>query len=165
MVDGIGRTKAAQIKASFELGRRLMQTPTEKHPQVKTPADMANLLIPRMRFLEREELWLMLMNARSRVTRIQTLYKGNLNSLAVRVNEIFAPAIQQNAFSIAIAHNHPSGDPTPSTEDIHFTRQLVKAGQLLQIKLEDHIVIGDNKYVSLRERGLVNFSSFGGWEK
>ncbi len=153
-VKGIGPAKAVEIKAALELGRRLMASAPEEKPRITTPADAANLLMSEMMFLDQEHLRVLLLDTRNRVLKMPTVYIGSLNTSVVRVGELFRPAIRANAAAIIVAHNHPSGDPSPSSEDIHVTRQLVKAGQLLDIAVLDHVIIGHQKYVSLKERGL-----------
>lgn len=153
-VNGIGPAKAVEIKAAIELGRRLMAAAPEERPRVTSPADAANLLMSEMMLLEQEELRVILLDTRNHVLRVKTVYKGSLNTSVVRVAELFRAAIKDNAAAIIVAHNHPSGDPSPSPEDVHVTRQIRQAGDLLDIDLLDHIVIGRQRYVSLKERGL-----------
>jgi len=153
-VRGIGDAKAAEIKAALELGRRLMAAAPEERVQIRSPADAANMLMVEMSWLEQEHLRVLLLDTRNRVLRIADVYKGSLNSSIVRVGELFKEAIRQNAAAVIMAHNHPSGDPTPSAEDVAVTRQMVKAGQLLDIEVLDHVVIGRGRFVSLKERGL-----------
>ncbi len=151
---GIGEAKAAQIKAAIELGRRLAAESPEERPAIHSPADAAALVQYEMAALPQEHLWVILTDTRNRVIKIEKLYKGSLNSSMVRVGELFKPAIQHHAASILMVHNHPSGDPSPSPEDIALTRAVVQAGKLLDIDLLDHLVIGANRYISLKERGL-----------
>lgn len=153
-VNGIGPAKAVEIKAALELGRRLMASAPEERPRVTSPADAANLLMSEMMLLEQEELRVILLDTRNHVLRVKTVYKGSLNTSVVRVAELFRAAIKDNAAALIVAHNHPSGDPSPSPEDVHVTREIRKAGALLDIDLLDHIVIGRQRYVSLKERGL-----------
>ncbi|RMG95216.1 MAG: JAB domain-containing protein [Chloroflexi bacterium] len=153
-VKGIGAAKAIEIKAALELGRRLVTTSPQEKPRVTSPADAANLLMSEMMFLEQEHLRVILLNTRNQVLATPTIYKGSLNSSVVRIAEVFRPAIRQNAAALIVAHNHPSGDPSPSPEDVRVTQQLVEAGKLLGIELLDHIIIGRQRYVSLKERGL-----------
>ncbi len=153
-VHGIGTAKAAQIKAALELGRRLMATAPHERPQVRSPADVANLLMLEMGLLEQEHLRAVLLDTKNVVLRVANVYAGNLNTAVVRVGEVFREAIRANCASIIVVHNHPSGDPTPSPEDVRVTEQLVEAGRLLDIEVLDHLVIGRNRYVSLKERGL-----------
>ena len=151
---GIGVVKASRLKASLEFGRRVMINRPEERPQLTSPADAANLLMPDMVHLDRETLRLVLLDTRNRVMSTPTLYVGSLNSSVVRVGELFKAAIRENAAAIIVAHNHPSGDPNPSPEDVAVTRQIVQAGRLIDIPVLDHIVIGHQRYVSLKERQL-----------
>ncbi len=154
LVHGIGEAKATQIKAALELGRRLLATAPHERPQVRSPADIANLLMLEMSLLEQEHLRAVLLDTKNVVIRVVNVYTGNLNTAVVRVGEVFREAIRANCASIIVVHNHPSGDPTPSPEDVRVTEQLVEAGRLLDIDVLDHLVIGRNRYVSLKERGL-----------
>ena len=153
-VKGIGPAKAIEIKAALELGRRLLAAAPEERAQITSPADAANLLMSEMMFLEQEHLRVILLDTRSRVLSSPTVYVGSLNTSVIRVGELFRAAIKANAAAIIVAHNHPSGDPSPSPEDVNVTRQIVQAGKLLDIQLLDHIVIGRQRFVSLKERGL-----------
>lgn len=152
---GIGPAKAAQIKAAIELGRRLSIETAEDLPTINSPADAAALLMYEMSALSQEQLRVMLLNTKNQVLEIKTLYQGSLNSSMVRVGEIFKHAIITNAAALIVAHNHPSGDPTPSPDDVVVTRAMVEAGDLLSVSVLDHIIIGGNKYVSLKERKLA----------
>lgn len=154
LVHGIGEAKATQIKAALELGRRLLATAPHERPQVRSPADVANLLMLEMSLLEQEHLRAVLLDTKNIVIRVINVYVGNLNTAVVRVGEVFREAIRANCAAIIVVHNHPSGDPTPSPEDVRVTEQLVEAGRLLDIDVLDHLVIGRNRYVSLKERGL-----------
>lgn len=153
-VNGIGPAKAVEIKAALELGRRLMASAPEERARVTSPADAANLLMSEMMLLEQEHLRVVLLDTRNHVLHVRTVYTGSLNTSVVRIGEVFRSAIKENAAAIIVAHNHPSGDPSPSPEDIHVTRQLQQAGKLLDIELLDHIIIGYQRYISLKERGL-----------
>lgn len=154
LVEGIERHIAGRIKASLELGRRLMHTPLEKRRRITTPEDAANVLIPELIMCEQEHLCVLLLNTRNDLLRLETIYIGSVNTTVVRISELFRPALRYNAVSIILAHNHPSGDPTPSPEDVRITREVVKAGELLGIDVLDHLVIGGNRFISLKERGL-----------
>ncbi len=153
-VKGIGTAKSVEIKASLELGRRLIATTPQDRPTVTSPADAANLLMTEMAFLEQEHLRLILLDTRNHVLSTPTIYIGSLNTSVLRVGELFRPAIKENAAAIIVTHNHPSGDPSPSPEDIRVTSQIVSAGKLLDIDVLDHIIVGRQKFVSLKERGL-----------
>lgn len=151
---GIGEAQAGRLLAVLELSRRLQAPPADEKLRVTSPADGANLLLPRLSHLEQEELHVLLLDTRNRVIGIRAIYKGSLNSSMVRIGEIFRPAIEAPAAAIIIGHNHPSGDPSPSPEDISVTRKIVEAGKLLDIAVLDHLVIGNGRYTSLKEKGL-----------
>jgi DNA repair protein RadC len=151
---GVGPAKAAQIHAALELGRRLTLVSPDERPQVRSPADAANLVMSEMGLLEQEHLRVLLLDMRKRVLRIETVYKGSLNSSMVRVCEVFREAIRANAVSLIVVHNHPSGDPAPSPEDVTLTEQIVQAGRLLSIEVLDHLIIGQQRFISLKERGM-----------
>lgn len=151
---GIGPAKAAQIKAAIELASRLNSLETEERQTIHSPQDAANYVTHEMSSLEKEELWVIILDTRNRVIKYEKLYRGSINSSQVRVAELFTNAIKLNAAGIIVVHNHPSGDPTPSTEDITLTRSIVDAGRILDIEVLDHIIIGGKEHVSLKERGL-----------
>ncbi|MEW5958292.1 MAG: DNA repair protein RadC [Chloroflexota bacterium] len=153
-VKGIGIAKTAQVKAALELGRRLLLSSPDARPQITSPTDAANLLMLQMGCLEQENLRTILLDTKNRVLDSPTVYVGNVNSSIIRVSEVFREAIRTNATALIVAHNHPSGDPTPSPEDVQVTRSIVEAGKLLGIEVLDHLVIGHHCFVSLRERGL-----------
>lgn len=151
---GIGEAKATQIKAALELGRRMQMASPHEKPQVRSPADAANLVMMEMGLLEQEQLRVVLLDTKNFVLRIPTVYSGSLNTAVVRIAEVFRDAIRVNCAAIIVIHNHPSGDPTPSPEDVRVTEMIVDAGRLLDIDVLDHLVIGRNRFVSLKERGL-----------
>ena len=151
---GMGEAKASQIKAAIELGRRLTLESPEEKPAINSPADAAALVQYDMSALEQEHLRVMLLDRRNRVLEVVEVYKGSVNSSQVRVGELFKDAIRANASAVIVVHNHPSGDPTPSPDDVAVTRAIVQAGKLLDIDVLDHLVIGQGKWVSLKEKGL-----------
>ncbi|KAA3648078.1 MAG: JAB domain-containing protein [Chloroflexi bacterium] len=151
---GLGEAKAAAIKAAIELGRRLSLEAPEERPVISSPADAAALVQYEMGALEQEHLRVMILNTRNQVLDIVELYHGSLNASMVRVGEVFKPAVRRNAAAILVVHNHPSGDPTPSPDDVAVTRAIIEAGKLLDIEVLDHIVIGQGSYVSLKEKKL-----------
>jgi DNA repair protein RadC len=151
---GIGPAKAAQLKAAIELGRRLSIASPEERPVIQSPEDAATLLLYEMGALEQEHLRVLMLDTRNRVIRTMEVYRGSLNSSTIRIGEIFRDAIRANSAAIIIAHNHPSGDPAPSPEDVRVTKALVEAGELLDIEVLDHLIIGKNCYVSLKSKGL-----------
>ena len=152
-VKGIGTQTAIRIKAALALGVRMCE-PVENKPVINSPSDAAVLVMTEMSLLEQETLKVILLDTRNRVLSIVEIYHGTVNSSYVRVGEIFRPAIQKMAPAIIVVHNHPSGDPTPSPDDVVVTRAMVAAGKLLDITILDHIVIGQSRWVSLKERGL-----------
>ncbi len=153
-VKGIGPAKAAQLKAAVELGRRIAAASPAERPTIGSPADAAGVLMYEMRALDQEVVKVLLLDTRNRLIGIVEVYRGSLNTSMIRVGELFREAIKQNAASIIVAHNHPSGDPAPSPDDVAVTRLMVEAGKLLDIAVHDHIIIGYNRFVSLKERGL-----------
>ncbi|MGF7186160.1 DNA repair protein RadC [Desulfitispora alkaliphila] len=154
-IKGIGVAKATQLKAAIELGRRISATVPEKRPAIKSPADVAMLLMEEMRYLEKEHFKTLLLNTKNEVLVVDTVSIGSLNASIVHPREVFQNPIKRSAKSIILVHNHPSGDPEPSSEDIAVSKRLIEAGRLLGIDVLDHIVIGDNKFISLKERGLI----------
>jgi DNA repair protein RadC len=154
-IAGIGPAKAAKVRAALELGRRLLSTSPTERVQVRSPADVANLVMLEMGLLEQEHLRTLLLDTKNVVLRVVNVYAGNLNTAVVRVGEVFREAVRSNCAGIIIVHNHPSGDPTPSPEDVRVTEQIIEAGKLIDIEVLDHLVIGHNRYVSLKERGLA----------
>jgi len=153
-VDGIGPARAAQLKAALELGRRLLVASPEERPQIRSPADAANLLMLEMSTLDQEHLRILILDTKNHLMAVENLYKGSLNTSLIRVGEVFKRAVKENAAAVIILHNHSSGDPTPSPEDVRVTEQIVQAGKLLDIDVLDHIILGQQKFVSLKERGL-----------
>jgi DNA repair protein RadC len=153
-VHGLGPAKAVQLKAALELGRRLLIAAPYDRPQIKSPADAANLVMLEMSLLDHEQLRVILLDTKNHVLGIEMIYKGNVNTSVIRVGELFREAIRRNCAAIIVVHNHPSGDPTPSPEDVRVTEQVSEAGKLLDIEVLDHLIIGQQRYVSLKERGL-----------
>jgi DNA repair protein RadC len=151
---GLGPAKTAQIQAAIELGRRIKLETVEEKAAIHSPADAASLVEYEMSAFQQEHLWTILLDTRNRLISIERLYQGSLNSSTVRIGELFRAAIQKNAAGLIIVHNHPSGDPSPSPEDVNLTRSVVQAGKLMDIDVLDHLVIGRGKHVSLKERGL-----------
>ena len=151
---GLGEAKASQIKAAIELGRRLTLESPEERPAINSPADAAALVQYEMSALEQEHLRVILLDRRNRVMETAEVYKGSVNSSQIRIGEVFKEAIRKNASAVVVIHNHPSGDPTPSPDDVAVTRAIVQAGKLLDVEVLDHLVIGQGKWVSLKERGL-----------
>ena len=153
-VQDVGPGAARAIKAALELGRRLMLESNPNETQVRSPADAAALLMAKYGHREQENFVVLMLDTRNRVIADEVVYRGTLNSCSIRVGEVFKSAIRRNAAAIIIGHNHPSGDPNPSPEDVAVTRQIVKAGELMDIQVLDHIVVGKSRFCSLKERGL-----------
>ncbi|MEK7806731.1 MAG: DNA repair protein RadC [Chloroflexota bacterium] len=152
---GLSEAKACQVMAALELGRRFVSLAPEERMVISSPKDVANLVMAEMAAFDQEHLRVVLLNTKNEVLSIQEIYIGNVNSSVVRPGEVLRPAVRDNAPSVIVVHNHPSGDPTPSPEDIAITRELLAAGKLMGIELLDHLVVGSgNRYVSLNEKGL-----------
>lgn len=154
-VEGIGEAKAVSVKAAFELGARLSVFTETDRIIVKKPEDAYKLLKDELRLLSQEIFKVLVLNTKNHVIKIETITKGTLNTNIIHPRELFRPAIKLNANSVILVHNHPSGDPEPSKEDIFITKKLVEAGHIVDIEIADHIILGDNKFVSLQERGLI----------
>ncbi len=155
-VHGMGEAKTSQFKAAFELGRSLLATNGESLVLISSPQDVANLLMAEMAFLDQEHFRTLLLSTRNQVLAIREVYKGNVDRTVLRASEVFREAVRENSPAVILVHNHPSGDPTPSAEDVQATKQLVEAGKLLDIEVLDHIVIGQPAYggfYSLKEHG------------
>jgi len=151
---GVGAARAAQLQAAFELGRRLLSDWPSGRWSVRSPRDVAERLVLQMGRLEREELRVVILNTRNVVLRIVTAYQGNVSASLVRIGELFRDAVRLDAAGVILVHNHPSGDPTPSPDDLHLTAEALAAGRLLDIDVLDHLVIGHDAYASLRDRGI-----------
>lgn len=152
---GLSHAKTCEILAALELGRRIASLAPEERAQIACPQDAANLVAAEMAVRPQEHLIVLLLNTRNRVIGKREIYIGTVNGSAVRPAEVLRPAIRENAPSIIVVHNHPSGDPTPSGEDVAVTRDLIAAGKLMDIELLDHLVIGQGgRFVSLKEKGL-----------
>lgn len=153
-IRGVGQQTAVRLKAALALAKKAILETEDERPVIHNPADAAALVQYEMSILEQEYLRVILLDTRNRVIDIVEIYHGSLNSSQVRVAELFKPAIQRMAAAIIVLHNHPSGDPTPSPDDVAVTRAIVQAGKLLDIETLDHIVIGRGRHISLKERGL-----------
>jgi DNA repair protein RadC len=153
-VKGINQATAVRIKAALNLGLRLSQPSDNQRPSINSPADAAALVQSEMSLLEKEHLRVLLLDRRNYVLDIVEIYQGSVSSSQVRIGEVFQPAVSRMASAIVVCHNHPSGDPTPSPDDVAVTRAMVQAGKLLDVTLLDHLVIGQGRWVSLKERGL-----------
>ena len=152
-LSGVGPAQAARLVAAIALGRRLLYHKATQQ-QVRSPADAAQQLMPMLSHQEQEHLLVLLLNQKNYISDTIWLYKGSLNSSVVRIGEVFREAIRQQAAAVIVAHNHPSGSTEPSPEDIRVTRELRRTGELLDIELLDHPIIGKQSYTSMKERGL-----------
>lgn len=154
-IKGIGNAKGVVILAALELGRRIQQYKPEEYFFVRSPEDGADYVMEEMRSLNQEHLVVLFLNTKNQIIHRQTIFVGSLNASIVHPREIFREALKRSAASIICAHNHPSGDPAPSQEDIHVTRRLVEAGKIMGIELLDHLVIGNHSFTSLKEKGYL----------
>ncbi|WP_088043209.1 DNA repair protein RadC [Bacillus sp. EAC] len=154
-IKGIGEVKAVQLLAAFELGKRINRLQFDDRYRIKGPEDCANFMMDEMRFLEQEHFICLYLNTKNQIIARETIFKGSLNASIVHPREVFKEALRRSSSSIICLHNHPSGDPTPSREDIEVTKRLVECGKIIGIEILDHIIIGEHKYVSLKEKGYV----------
>ena len=152
---GLGRAKAALIIAALELGRRIAGAEPLVRDSITSPEDGVALLMPRLRYESKEHFLVVLLNSKNKVLDVEQISEGSLNSSVVHPREVFAPAVLHHAAAILTAHNHPSGDPTPSKEDMDLTNTLVQAGKYMGIPVLDHIIIGDAKYFSFKEHSYL----------
>jgi len=151
--------RVARLLAAVELGRRVASAWPADGWRIRAPADLAERLIPAMGHLEREELRSVLLNTKNMVTGMVIVYRGNLAGSSVRIGEVFREAVRRQSAAMVVVHNHPSGDPSPSAEDLRITRELADAGRLLDVELLDHLVIGHGRWVSLRALGALRSPS------
>ena len=154
-IKGIGLAKALQIKAGIELGRRIARSVQDSAVTIRSPRDVSDLLMEDLRYLKKEHFVCLFLNTKNHVIGQETLSIGSLNASIVHPREVFVAAIKRSSASIICVHNHPSGDPTPSREDIEITKRLSEAGRLIGIDVLDHIIIGDRTFVSLKEKGYL----------
>lgn len=162
---GLGEAKAAKLKAALALAQRISATQPEERPQIRTPEDAYAILGPELSALDHEQLRVLLLDTKNRVMRTVTVYQGSVNSAQVRVGEVFKDALRHNAPALVVCHNHPSGDPTPSTADITLTLELNRAAQILGLDLIDHLIVGQSQFRSLRRLGLGFPSANGARER
>ena len=154
-IKGIGICKASQILASIEIGKRINRWSAEEKVKVSSPDILVNLISDEMRFLNKEHFNIAILDTKNQIIAIENISIGTLNASIVHPRDVFYAAINRSANSIILIHNHPSGDPSPSNEDIQITQRLVDAGNLIGIKVLDHIIIGDNRYLSFKEKNLI----------
>jgi DNA repair protein RadC len=154
-IQGLGTAKGAQIKAMVELGKRIAAFTGESRPAIRSPQDAAGLLMPELKYASKEHFKALFLNTKNEVMKTRTITVGSLDASLITPRELFREAISVSSASLIIAHNHPSGDPTPSREDVSVTKRLCEAGSLLGIEVIDHVIIGDNRWISMKERGLM----------
>ncbi|NQX69548.1 DNA repair protein RadC [Paenibacillus alba] len=154
-IKGIGDAKALQIMAGIELGRRLAKSSYAERVTIRSPKDIANLMSEDLRYLQKEHFVCLFLNTKNHLLAQETLSMGSLNASIVHPREVFRAAIKRSSASIVCVHNHPSGDPTPSPEDIQLTHRLVEAGTIIGIEVLDHVIIGDQRFISLKEQGFM----------
>ena len=154
-VKGIGQAKACQILAGVELGRRIATRPRESRAVVNSPKSIVALYMEEMRYYKKEVFNVLLINTKGEIMGTDKIAVGDLSSTVIHPREVYLSAVKRSAAAVAFVHNHPSGDPTPSSEDITTTQKLVDAGKIIGISVWDHIIIGDGKYVSFREEQLI----------
>ena len=151
---GVSDAKACQLLSAFELGRRLVSLSPEDRTIVRSAQDVANLMAAEMGFLDQEHLRVLLLSSKGAVMGVHEVYIGNVSSAIVRVAEVLRPAVRENCPSVIVVHNHPSGDPTPSPEDVLITRKIVAGGEMIDVEVLDHIIIGGQAHVSMKSKGL-----------
>ncbi len=147
---GLGEAKAAQVQAALELGKRLVATQPKERPVIRYPQDVSNLLQGEMGLLDQEHMRVLLLNTRNQVLATSDVYRGSVHTAVVRIGELFRDALRQNAPAIILVHNHPSGDPTPSSEDIAMTKQAIEAGELLDVDVLDHVILAHGRFESMK---------------
>ena len=152
---GIGSKKQLKIYALKEITQRLLNANARKPNRISTPQDIADILMPKFRYEVKEHFIIIVLDTKNQVVAMPTISIGTLNTSVVHPREVFNEALKYPTSSIILAHNHPSGDSSPSTEDINITNRLVKCGKILDIEVLDHIIIGDNTYTSMKMQGLI----------
>ncbi|AXF57896.1 JAB domain-containing protein [Salicibibacter kimchii] len=155
-IKGIGQVKAIELRAALELGKRIHTMQQRERYSIKTPEDASDYVMEEMRFLTQEHFVAIYLNTKNQVLHKKTLFIGSLNASIVHPREVFKEALRRSAASIVCLHNHPSGDPSPSKEDREVTKRLVDCGKVLGVEVLDHIIIGDRRYTSLREHGIIS---------
>lgn len=152
---GIGLVKAVTIAAALELGKRLRDLKSEQRPVIHNSRDVSNHMMPLLRYEQKEKFYLLPLSTKNHVLDEREIFIGSLNASIVHPRELFREALSYAAAAVILVHNHPSGDPAPSREDIEATRRLAQAGNLLEIPVLDHVIIGDGKYVSMKDQGII----------
>lgn len=154
-IRGIGEAKAVQLRAALEIGKRIKQFPVEETHIVRSPQDVADYMMEEMRHLKQEHFVALYLNTKNAVLHKKTLFIGSLNASLVHPREVFKEALRYSSASLVCLHNHPSGHPEPSQEDIDVTKRLVSTGKMLGVELLDHVIIGDRKFYSMKEKGYI----------
>lgn len=154
-IKGIGRAKACQILAAVELGKRIACLPRKDRIEIANPNDIAQLFMEKMRYYKKEHFKVLMINAKGEIIEETEISVGDLCSTVIHPREVFSNAIRRGAASVIFVHNHPSGNPKPSKQDIETTKRLVRAADILGIPVLDHIIIGDGKYMSFKRKGLI----------
>lgn len=154
-IKGIGKAKACQILAAIELGRRVATHPRKERVSIEKPGDIAELFMEKMRYYKEEHFSTLLLDTKGKVIEEVSVSIGDLNSAPVHPREVFKQAVKRSAAAVVLIHNHPSGDPTPSSEDLEITLRLIESAEILGIKVIDHIIIGDGVYTSLKSEDLM----------
>jgi len=154
-IDGIGPAKASQLMAAFELGKRIASYCELEKPVISSPEDVARLLMNEMRYYKKEVFKVLLLDTKNRLLKIETISSGILDASLVHPREVFYAAIQEMASSVILVHNHPSGNIIPSAQDIEITKTIIEAGKIMNIEVIDHIIIGEGKFLSLKEKKII----------
>lgn len=154
-IKGLGIAKASQLRAMVELGKRLAASVGDSRPTIRSPQDAAEMLMPELRDLPQERFKAIYLNVKNEVLKTCTITVGGLSSSVITPRELFRQGISSNSASVIVAHNHPSGDPSPSPEDINVSKRLTEAGKMIGIEVLDHVIIGDGRWISMKERGLI----------
>jgi DNA repair protein RadC len=156
VVKGVGPVRAAQLKAALALAQRMtLEAHEDDRPAISSPAQAADLVMAEMEVFEQEHLRVLVLDTKNRLMAVEDVYKGNVNTAIVRAAEVLRLAVKVSAPALIVVHNHPSGDPTPSPEDVQVTRTICEAGKLMDIQVLDHLIVGRGKFISLKERGLI----------
>lgn len=154
---GIGQSKASRLKAAFELGKRLTEFAPAKKSVLRSPVHAVDYMKSRLKLKKQEVFLVIMLDVKSQVIKVEEISRGGLAKSIVHPREVFKTAIRASAAGIILGHNHPSGNPTASPEDINITNKLIEAGNIIGIKVIDHLIIGDCNYISMREEGLIDF--------
>lgn len=154
-IKGIGECKACQILSAIEIGKRIRTRNTHDKIKIDSPTKIVNLMMDELRYLKQEHFKIVLLDTKNQIIKIENISVGTLNASIVHPRDVFNAAIKRHANSMILLHNHPSGDPSPSQEDINITNRLIEVGEIIGIKVLDHIIIGDNRYISFKEKNLI----------